>query len=336
MHHIADALSRAPYFPSDSTLEVDICAAIDTADPALSLIFENTNEDALCLDGEILLHGSRLVIPRPARSTIISRLHQSHSGMTKTCTLARQLYSWLGMTNKIQIAIAKCPVCVELLPSHSSEPLKQAMASFPMEHVSTDLFEVDRIHFLLLVDCSNISVEICLLFVPLHLPTQAPSNSLMHDNPLVTPRPVVLAVCILSLFLRGMPFFISLQLTRIGRSVVRFCGFFPKALNFGSFILDFPIKQVFYAKYSIIRARDSTAKKALFPSYRPTLPASRSNNVVAQAFHGSPLTSPPVLGMFQLGADTILQMDASKLKGLVFALLQLHDGAWRLLQCGSV
>eukprot|EP00094_Tigriopus_californicus_P013840 TCALIF_13395-PA protein Name:"Protein of unknown function" AED:0.26 eAED:0.43 QI:8/0/0/1/0/0/4/0/243 len=41
MHHIADALSRAPYFPSDSTMDVDI----DTVDPGLSLVLENTDAE---------------------------------------------------------------------------------------------------------------------------------------------------------------------------------------------------------------------------------------------------------------------------------------------------
>ncbi|XP_059087688.1 uncharacterized protein LOC131884068 [Tigriopus californicus] len=45
----------------------------------------------------------------------------------------------------------------------------------------------------------------------------------------------------------------------------------------------------------------------------------------------SALTSPPILGMFQLGAETILQTDASKLKGLGFALMQLHE-EWK---CGK-
>ncbi|XP_059097164.1 uncharacterized protein LOC131891571 [Tigriopus californicus] len=39
--------------------------------------------------------------------------------------------------------------------------------------------------------------------------------------------------------------------------------------------------------------------------------------------------------MFKLGAKTVLQTDASKLKGLGFALMQLHEGEWKLIQCGS-
>ena len=47
------------------------------------------------------------------------------------------------------------------------------------------------------------------------------------------------------------------------------------------------------------------------------------------------LIAPPVLGMFKLDAKTVLQTDASKKNGLGFALLQLQEGKWRLITCGS-
>jgi len=49
------------------------------------------------------------------------------------------------------------------------------------------------------------------------------------------------------------------------------------------------------------------------------------------------LVSPPVLGMFDRTAETCLQTDASKLKGLGFALMQRPEGSeeWKLIQCGS-
>lgn len=176
-HHIADALSRAPFFPSDSSLDVDVCAAIDTTDPALFVITRNIDHEycklreciqtgtltpdlnafssifsSLRIEDNIIVQGSRLIVPRPARSTLIARLHTSHSGISKTCALARQLYSWPGMANEIKIAIAGCSACVELLPSQTTEPIQQEVASYQMEKVSTDLFEIDGHHFLLLVD----------------------------------------------------------------------------------------------------------------------------------------------------------------------------------------
>ena len=47
------------------------------------------------------------------------------------------------------------------------------------------------------------------------------------------------------------------------------------------------------------------------------------------------LAKPPVLAHFDISAPTVLQTDASRLNGLGYALLQEHNGIWRLIQCGS-
>ena len=47
------------------------------------------------------------------------------------------------------------------------------------------------------------------------------------------------------------------------------------------------------------------------------------------------LVSPPVLAHFDPKLPTVLQTDASRRKGLGFALLQRHEATWRLVQCGS-
>jgi len=47
------------------------------------------------------------------------------------------------------------------------------------------------------------------------------------------------------------------------------------------------------------------------------------------------LSSPPTLAHFDPSRPTMLQTDASRLKGLGFALLQKVGDSWRLVQCGS-
>ena len=47
------------------------------------------------------------------------------------------------------------------------------------------------------------------------------------------------------------------------------------------------------------------------------------------------LTSTPTLAYFQFDAKTKLETDASRTKGLGYALWQLQEDTWRLIQCGS-
>ena len=54
---------------------------------------------------------AKIVVPKPAQSKIIAKLHQAHSGINKTYTTARQLYYWPHMKNNIEQAIAACSLC---------------------------------------------------------------------------------------------------------------------------------------------------------------------------------------------------------------------------------
>ena len=134
-HCIADALSRAPYFPPDPSSEVDVFG-VSSDDPSLDIIRKNIDGeyhafldhirkgtdpcppdllpyrlvwDDLRVDNELLVAaGSRLVVPCPACSSIINDLHLSHSGLTKTLRLARQLFFWPHMTNMIGQKVKAC------------------------------------------------------------------------------------------------------------------------------------------------------------------------------------------------------------------------------------
>ena len=47
------------------------------------------------------------------------------------------------------------------------------------------------------------------------------------------------------------------------------------------------------------------------------------------------LCNPPVFEQFALEYKTMLQTDASRLKGLRFALVQKHEDCWKLIECDS-
>jgi transposase InsO family protein len=177
-HCIADALSRAPFFPADVSSEVEIYR-VDGEDPGLRELQENQDDeyvelrdqvrrqveecprnlatyrnvwDELRVDGGLLLVGDRLVVPAPARVGVLEKLHLAHSGMTKTHELATQLYYWPGMFNDVKQKVAGCAACLAKLPSLPHEPIVGDRALFPMHKVATDLFEFETKDFLVLVD----------------------------------------------------------------------------------------------------------------------------------------------------------------------------------------
>jgi hypothetical protein len=137
-HMIADALLRNPVFdpPTDNSTDMALCYGISPSDPLLRNIYEAAKKDLnyqkivtaiqrrkLCskliighpgkmyknaweelsvINDTILVFSStRFVIPASLRRSILDQLHTSHSGITRTCSLARKLYFWPIMSTQI-------------------------------------------------------------------------------------------------------------------------------------------------------------------------------------------------------------------------------------------
>ena len=90
------------------------------------------------------MDSKRIVLPLPSVTPILKLLHSSHSGITKTTSLARGLYFWPGMTNDTKQLVSRCQECTRVLQSQPCNPMSTSAPSshfgFPMQHVGLDLF----------------------------------------------------------------------------------------------------------------------------------------------------------------------------------------------------
>jgi hypothetical protein len=165
LHQIADALSRAPFFPADEESEVPVFGVF-VEDPAFDFvraaIGTNVLYGRLCevvraggecppelveyrrdfeeyrLEDGLLLCGHRLLVPESARRKVLDLLHLGHCGYPKTKELANQLYTWPGMNNAIKVKVATCSACIALLPAQQHESVLIERAAFPMEWVAAE------------------------------------------------------------------------------------------------------------------------------------------------------------------------------------------------------
>ncbi|TRY79255.1 hypothetical protein TCAL_16081, partial [Tigriopus californicus] len=189
-HLIADALSRAP-LSNESGEEIDILqcslssvgasrdvsfqeltiaaqkdpeyqaiidvfnskSKIDTLPPQhRAKMFSNIwNEISFDDQHRILLFHNRVIVPRLIRRSLLDKLHLSHSGITKTRSLARALYYWPSMNREINNIISSCEQCTRLLPSQPFTPLQQSISQHPFQVVSVDLFEEKGQHYLIIM-----------------------------------------------------------------------------------------------------------------------------------------------------------------------------------------
>jgi len=160
VHHMADALSRAPVFaPSEEESELaneivecfscedstgmeglvdseyeEVVEAVrlglrpkDMADShpakAYGSVWDSLSPVSDDKDSLLLLDGHRLVVPQKGRKDALKRLHAGHCGILKTMQLAKELYYWPGMNNSVKQMVEGCKACVEKLPSQVRQPV---------------------------------------------------------------------------------------------------------------------------------------------------------------------------------------------------------------------
>ena len=140
------------------SMDQDTYKSLPSSDPlkAFKAVWQNLSVDPS--DQLVLCNCDRIVIPITERARLLDLLHLGHSGMTKTRTLARQLYYWPNMQQDISEMISKCEPCQEHLPQQRQQPLQQTIASAPLEHCSADLFSLGGKNYLAFADRYSVMV----------------------------------------------------------------------------------------------------------------------------------------------------------------------------------
>ena len=107
----------------------------------------------LSVDNDLVLKGTRIVVPRSLRHQVLENLHASHQGLVHTKRRARQVVYWPGMNAEIDKMIRQCEVCRTHVPSQPKEPLlNDRIATLPFESVSADLFNCQGFEYLVYAD----------------------------------------------------------------------------------------------------------------------------------------------------------------------------------------
>lgn len=66
--------------------------------------------DELSVENDLIMKGSRIVIPHDLRTGLLNRLHVGHTGVEKTLRQARDILFWPGLTKDITDLILNCNI----------------------------------------------------------------------------------------------------------------------------------------------------------------------------------------------------------------------------------
>lgn len=109
--------------------------------------------DELAVYDGLVYKGIQVVVPGPARSFAIEKIHSSHIGINGCIRRAKEAIFWPGMSSQIKAAVERCPICQEHQRSQVKEPLaSHAAPERPWQKVGIDLFSFRNYNYLITVD----------------------------------------------------------------------------------------------------------------------------------------------------------------------------------------
>ena len=119
------------------------------------------NRPELSIVDDLLTFGDRIVVPATLQADILERLHQSHQGLSKCRENAQHSVWWPSISHDIKDIVQNCMECRSARPSQRQEPLKPTeLPGRPWQCIATDLFEISKRDYLVLVDTYSRWIEI--------------------------------------------------------------------------------------------------------------------------------------------------------------------------------
>lgn len=103
------------------------------------------------LHDDLLLYGTRIVVPHQLQLETLHKLHQGHQGIQHCHAHASSAW-WPGASGSVEDFVRRCPECSKSL-APAPEPLRPTpLPVHPWAHVAADLFELKKSTYLVIVD----------------------------------------------------------------------------------------------------------------------------------------------------------------------------------------
>ena len=108
--------------------------------------------DDLTVCNGFLLYGTRIVVPKQLQHETLYKIHHGHQGIER-CRLCVMTYVWWpGVSSKMEDFIKQCSTCMKHALPVREPMLSSTLPKYPWERVGTDLFQLNKHTYLLIVD----------------------------------------------------------------------------------------------------------------------------------------------------------------------------------------
>ena len=123
----------------------------------------NSVKSNLSIVNDILVLGSRIVIPQSLRTDILDHIHEGHQGIVKCLERARSSVWWPNIISEVKDKVASCYVCARFQTNRAEPLIPGQFPERPWEKIGVDLFYFDNKNYLVVVDYFSRFIEMCLL-----------------------------------------------------------------------------------------------------------------------------------------------------------------------------
>ena len=119
-------------------------------DPLAKPFWEKKGE--LTVSQELLLCGTRIVVPASLREETMVKLHQGHQGVQRSRLRANTSVWWPGISNEIVRYVKNCSECSRDAKPNKEPLIPTPLPDHPWQKVGSDLLTLDGSTYLLVVD----------------------------------------------------------------------------------------------------------------------------------------------------------------------------------------
>ena len=150
---------------NDPTLRI-VHKAVMTGDwTQLSGTTYKAVKEELWVVGQVVMRGTRIVMPQSLWKQTIMLAHEGHQGMVRTKARLREKVWWPQMDKQVEDAIRSCHPCQLVGPRSKPEPVRSSsLPDGPWQEISVDLLEISNgEHLLVAVDYYSRWLEAILL-----------------------------------------------------------------------------------------------------------------------------------------------------------------------------
>ena len=114
----------------------------------------------LSIVDNLLLFGTRIVVPKNLQAETLSKIHYGHQGIHRCRQRVSSAVWWPGVAKQVETFVKSCPQCLKTTPPPTQPLLQIPLPSHPWERVAADLFELKKTTYLLVVDYYSRFVEV--------------------------------------------------------------------------------------------------------------------------------------------------------------------------------